>query len=311
MINHLGSDENNYLSFEMYKLLLKLGYDIEIKKILEYYHSDFMKNYIDFLYDKKTEYKKIGDKSMMMTYKILMNSLYGSMLTRVENFRDFKIITNSKQADFYTKRSNFNSRVIINEDLTVVEMNKIKCVYNSPILIGSIIIQNSKVLLFDYMYNKFPRLFGKENMKIGYVDTDSIIFKIENMKNEGYQNIQKNNPDIFGCKIGLMEDEIDKNDEITEYIGLSSKCYSYITKNTNIVKTKGISESYKSKYLNHQEFRKVLFDDKYLNKVEFNSIKIKNQKLFTNKIIKDNVKNFNDKRFMIDKFTSIPFELNL
>ena len=223
LINHLGSDENNYLSFEMYKLLLKLGYDIEIKKIFEYYHSDFMKNYIDFLYDKKTEYKKIGDKSMMMTYKILMNSLYGSMLTRVENFRDFKIITNSKQADFYTKRSNFNSRVIINKDLTIVEMNKIKCVYNSPILIGSIILQNSKVLLFDYMYNKFPRLFGKENMKIGYVDTDSIVFKIENMKNEEYQNFQKNNPDIFGCKIGLMEDEIDKNDEITVYIGLSSK----------------------------------------------------------------------------------------
>ena len=49
----------------------------------------------------------------------------------------------------------------------------------------------------------------------------------------------------------------------------------------------------------------------YLNKVEFNSIKIKNQKLFTNKIIKDNVKNFNDKRFMINKVTSIPFELDL
>ena len=162
LINHLGSDENNYLSFQMYKLLLKLGYDIEIKKILEYYHSNFMKNYIDFLYDKKKEYKKIGDKSMMMTYKILMNSLYGSMLTRVENFRDFKIITNPKQADFYTKRPNFNSGIIINEDFTIIEMNKIKCVYNSPILIGSIILQNSKVLLFDYMYNKFPKLFGKK-----------------------------------------------------------------------------------------------------------------------------------------------------
>ena len=65
---------------------------------------------------------------MMMPYKILMNSLYGSMLTRVENFRDFKIITNSKQADFYTKRSNFNSRIIINEDLTIVEMNRVKSV---------------------------------------------------------------------------------------------------------------------------------------------------------------------------------------
>ena len=67
-------------------------------------------------------------------------------------------------------------------------------------------------------------------MEIGYVDTDSIIFKIKNMKNKEYQNIQKNNPDIFGCKSGLMEDEIDKNDEIIEYIGLSSKCYSYITR---------------------------------------------------------------------------------
>ena len=55
----------------MYKLSLKLGYDIEIKKILEYYHSDFMKNYIHFLYDKKIAYKKLGNKSMMMTYKIL------------------------------------------------------------------------------------------------------------------------------------------------------------------------------------------------------------------------------------------------
>ena len=167
---------------------------------------------------------------MMMTYKILINSLYGSMLTKVENFRDFKIITNPKQADFYTKRPNFNSRVIINEDLTIVEMYKVKTVYNSPILIGSVILQNSKELLFDYMYDKFPKLFGRENMEIEYVDTDIIIFKIKDMKNEEYENIQKNNPDVFGCKIGLMEDEIDKNDEIIEYIGLSSKFYSYITK---------------------------------------------------------------------------------
>ena len=66
---------------------------------------------------------------MMMTYRILMNSLYGSMLTKVENFRDFKIIKNSKQTDFYTKRPNFNSRVIINEDLTIDEMDKVKTVY--------------------------------------------------------------------------------------------------------------------------------------------------------------------------------------
>ena len=103
---------------------------------------------------------------MMMTYKILMDSLYGSMLTKVENFREFKIITNSKQADFYIKRPNFNSRIIFNKYLTIVEMDKIKSVYNSPILIGSIVLQNSKVLLFDYMYNKFPNYLEKKIRKL-------------------------------------------------------------------------------------------------------------------------------------------------
>ena len=64
-----------------------------------------------------------------------------------------------------------------------------------------------------------------------------------------------------------MEDEIDKNDEITEFIGLSSKCYSYIIRNvSNSIKIKGILESYKSKYLNHQEFKNVSFGNKDLKK---------------------------------------------
>ena len=41
----------------MHKLLLNLGYDIEIKKVLEYYDSDYMKDYLDFLYNKKKNIK--------------------------------------------------------------------------------------------------------------------------------------------------------------------------------------------------------------------------------------------------------------
>ena len=125
-----------------------------------------MKNYIDFLYDKKTKYKKLGDKSTELTYKILIYSLYASMLTRVEFFRDFKIITSTKQANFYTKIPNLISRVIINEVLTIIEMDRVKAVYDSPILIGSVILQNNKVLLFNYMYYKFPKLFGRKKWKL-------------------------------------------------------------------------------------------------------------------------------------------------
>ena len=53
LISHLGYDENSYISFEMYEMMKSLGYKIDIKKILEYKHDNFMKPYIDILFEKK------------------------------------------------------------------------------------------------------------------------------------------------------------------------------------------------------------------------------------------------------------------
>ena len=52
LISHLGYDKNSYISFEMYEMLKSLGYRINIKGILEYRHSSFMKPYIDVLFEK-------------------------------------------------------------------------------------------------------------------------------------------------------------------------------------------------------------------------------------------------------------------
>ena len=43
----------------MYEMMISLGYEINVKKILEYKHSNFMKPYIDFLFEKKSYYKKM------------------------------------------------------------------------------------------------------------------------------------------------------------------------------------------------------------------------------------------------------------
>ena len=86
---------------------------------------------------------------MSLTFKILMNSLFGVMMTRVQNFRDFKIVILEEQVDKQTSKPNFITRNIINEDLSILEMEKLSVIYSYPILIGSIILQNSKV----HMYN--------------------------------------------------------------------------------------------------------------------------------------------------------------
>ena len=86
LISHLGYDKNTYISFEMYEIIKYLGYKIDIKNILDYKHDNFMKSYIDFLFEKKSYYESIGDAGMSTTFKILANSLFGVTITRCEKF---------------------------------------------------------------------------------------------------------------------------------------------------------------------------------------------------------------------------------
>ena len=48
LIVNLGNDSNTYLNFEMYQMFKKAGYNIQIKKILEFKHKAIFKNYIEF-----------------------------------------------------------------------------------------------------------------------------------------------------------------------------------------------------------------------------------------------------------------------
>ena len=178
-----------------------------------------MKPYVDFLFEKKSYYKSIGDIGMSNTFKILANSLFGVIMCRAEKFKDFKIVTKEKQVDNQVKKPNFSCRNIINENLTILEIEKTSATYNYPLLIGSIILQNSKVHMFKYLYKIYPRLFG--DYKILYMDTDSTYAKL-NISYEEYLKILDENKDLFNKIIGGMEPEC-VNNPIKEFIGLSSK----------------------------------------------------------------------------------------
>ena len=64
---------------------------------------------------------------MSNTFKILANSLFGVMMTRCEKFKDFKIVTTESRVDKQIKKPNFSCRNIINENLTILEMEKNIC----------------------------------------------------------------------------------------------------------------------------------------------------------------------------------------
>ena len=316
IIAHHGYNKNCYLSFEMYEMMRSLGYKIKIKRILEFRHENFMEPYIDFLFEKKSYYKSINDIGMSNTFKILANSLFGMMLTRVEKFRDFKIVCTEEQVDKQVKKSNYLCRNIVNENLSIVELEKQSVIYSYPILIGSIILQNSKVRMFEYLYKIYPNVFGN-NYEVLYMDTDSIYSKLY-MNHEKYLEILEKNKIHFGDQLGMIKPEILDN-PIQEAIFLSSKCYSYICKNdilnnenkmkNNISHTKGIVDCYSKQYIDHNIFKETLLNNNKPNKITFNIISIKNQKIKTKEINKYNIEFLNDKRYIENINSNIPHTL--
>ena len=149
------------------------------------------------------------------------------------------------------------------------------------------------------------------------MDTDSIYAKL-NISPIEYLKILEENKNLFGKDIGQMEPEC-INNPIKELISLSFKCYSYICKNdiennknklkNNIIHSKGISNSYKNKYIDHTLFKKTLLENMKPDKISFNNISVKNQQIKTNMIVKNNIESLNDKRYISDINENIPHTL--
>ena len=192
-----------------------------------------------------------------------MNSFYGSTLADKTRFRDIRICTTKRQALKFTKLPNFHSYKIINQNLLIIELSKKKCIFDSPVMVGSEALFNSKCNLYNYMYNIIPKLFGRENITFSFRDTDSIVYKIKNCSYEKYLKTLKEDSNLFGKHMGLMENEIDEN--INEVVSLRSKSNSIqklsdinmkVDNNHDLRKSKGISKNYCEKYHTHEYFLK-------------------------------------------------------
>ena len=197
-------------------------------------------------------------------------------------------------------------------------MEKLSVTYSYPILIGSIILQNSKVHMYNYLYKIYPKLIGVD-YKVLDMDTDNIYAKL-NMSHEQYIRMLEDNKDLFGKDIGQIEPEYLDN-PIQEGIFLSSKCYSYICKNNipenehkmknNMLHTKGILNSYSQQYIDHDLFKQTLLNNAKPQKISFNTISIKNQKISTNKVTKNDIEFLNDKRYIEDINSNIPHTFHI
>ncbi|XP_066585614.1 uncharacterized protein [Prorops nasuta] len=231
-------DKKRYvIHIRMLRKFLKHGLQLDkIHRILQFKQKEWLRIYIELNTELRVKANNDFEKNL---YKLMNNAVFGKTMENVRNHVDVKLCTvwdGRYGANSYISKPNFHSRVIFNENLMAIKMNKLCVTSNKPIYVGMSILDISKICLYDFHYNYMKTSFN-DCAKILYMDTDSLINEIKHF--DIYETIKRdcrtmldtsdystNNiykiPLVNKKVSGLMKDE-NNGYIMKEFIGLRSK----------------------------------------------------------------------------------------
>ena len=95
----------------------------KIHRTIEFDQSDWMKGYIDFNTQLRTEARNDFEKDF---YKLMNKSVFGKTMESVRKHRNIKLVTNEKAYLRTVMKPNFKSGVFFEENLMGCETGKVK-----------------------------------------------------------------------------------------------------------------------------------------------------------------------------------------
>ena len=106
--------------------------------------------------------------------------------------------------------------------------------------------------------------------------------------------------------IGKFKDEA-KGVQITEFVGLKSKLYSYTTEKGESKKAKGVSKSVVKNTIKFSDYKKCIEDDSHTLSVKINSIRSYKHKIYSILQNKVALSSYDDKRYYLNSIDSLSY----
>ena len=315
LVPNLSNKKNYVIHYENLKQYEKLGLKpTKIHRGIKFEERAWLKEYIDLNTNLRTKTNNEFEKDF---YKLMNNSVFGKTMENIENHLDVRLVTKEEEAMKLSKKPNFESRTIFDENLIAIHMKRTKLVYNKPIYLGMCILGFSKTLMYDFHYNYIKKKYD-HRAKLLMTDTDSLIYEIKT--DDFYKDISKdveskfdtsefgkNHPAIndFGFKvgvnkkvIGMFKDETGGK-QIEEFVGLRSKLYSYKIHEKEHKRCKGVKRSVVAKSITHEDYKNCLRTENEQHRT-MNVIRSRGHELYTEEINKVALSADDDKRIILE-----------
>ena len=314
LVPNLKNKKNYVVHYENLKMYISQGLKLtKIHRGIKFKERPWLKEYIDLNTNLRTKANNEFEKDF---FKLMNNSVFGKTMENIEKRVNVKLVTTKEKAMKLSSHPNFESFTIFDEHLIAVHMKREKMYYNKPIYLGMCILDLSKTLMYDFVYNYIKPMYGPR-AKLLMTDTDSLIYEIKT--NNFYKDISedveskfdtsefdKDHPAIkdFGFKvgknkkvIGMFKDETGGK-QIIEFIGLRSKLYSYKLHEKEHKRCKGVKKSVVAKTITHKDYKNCLISKKeQLRKM--NVIRSHGHDIYTEQINKVALSADDDKRIIL------------
>ena len=265
------NDKNNYVvHINVFKQAvdhgLKLG---KVHRVIEFDQEAWLKEYIDV----NTELRKKATNDFEKDFfKLMNNAVFGKTMENVRNHRDIKLVKTDKKRNKLVSEPNFHTMKLIDNNLAIIEMSKVKVKMNKPIYLGLSVLDISKITMYKFWYD-YVKIKYQDKARLCYMDTDSFVVNIKTK--DFYKDIAENVKERFDTSnyiydrplptgvnkkvIGLMKDELG-GDIITEFVALRSKAYSYIKNDfIEMKKAKGTKKCVVNKMLRFEDYKKCFY----------------------------------------------------
>ena len=307
LIPTLSNKEKYVLHYRNLQLYTDLGLKItKVHRVLEFNQSPWLKEYIDFNTQKRTNAKNAFEKDF---FKLMNNSVFGKTMENIRKRVDVRLVTDENKLLKMAAKPTYVSSKIFNENLVAVHKIKETLTLNRPAYVGMCILDLSKTLMYDFHYNYIKQKYDSK-AKLLFTDTDSLTYEIET--SDVYQDFW-NDKDKFDNSdypqdsqyyntankkvIGKFKDEA-AGIPITEFVGLRSKMYSYMKDNDKGGKTaKGIKKNIIKNDIKHANYKEVLFNNKQMYHT-MKTIRSNLHQLGSYELNKVTLSCFDDKRYI-------------
>ena len=300
LIPNLRDKKNYVIHIQPLNQVLQHGLRLDrIHRAIEFDQSPWLKTHMDFNTNLRTAAANDFEKDF---FKLMNNSVFGKTMENIRKHRNIKLVTTEEKYLRPVMKPNVKSGVLFGENLMGCEMGKIKVVMNKPVYLGQAILDLSKIVMYEFHYDYMVPKYGREKLKLCYMDTDSLVYDIktehfyEDIANDvearfdtsGYSKTDFRPLPISLNKkvIGLMKDELGGK-IMTEFIALRPKLYSYkVLDGSEDKKCEGIKKCVVKKTLTFEDYETCLFSDstEYRSQLMFRSAKHEVHTIEVNKV---------------------------